>query len=123
MEVLPSVVDNWTELEQQSISTLNNFFCGLHLLVSMAVVASSILLQWELTHFEGTVGAAALFSSITRLSESGIVRFVRTACKALCKHRSEQSGVYQPFTPFLATNGIKKNPLVSFRGNHFNMVF
>ena len=117
MEVLPSVVDNWAELgedEQQGISTLNNFFCGLHLLVGMADVASSTLLQWELTHFEGTVGAAALFGSTTRQSESGIVRLVRTACKALCKHGSEQSGVYQPFTAFLATNSIKKNPPVSF---------
>ena len=126
MEVLSSVVDNWAELgedEQQSISTLNNFFRGLHLLVGMADVASCTLLQWELTHFEGTVGAAALFGSTTRQSESGIVRLVRTACKALCKHGSEQSGVYQPFTAFLATNGIKKNPLVSFRGNRFNIVF
>ena len=126
MEVLPSVVDNWAELgkdEQQGISTLNNFFCGLHLLVGMADVSSSTLLQWELTHFEGTVGAAALFGSTTRQSESGIVRLVRTACKALCKHGSEQSGVYQPFTAFLATNSIKKNPLVSFRGNRFNIVF
>ena len=126
MEVLPSVVDNWAELgedEQQGISTLNNFFCGLHLLVGMADVASSTLLQWELTHFEGTVGAAALFGSTTRQSESGIVRLVRTACKALCKHGSEQSGVYQPFTAFLATNRIKKNPLVSFQGNCFNIVF
>ena len=128
MEVLPSVVDNWAELgedEQQGICTLNNFFCGLHLLVGMADVASSSLLQWELTHFEGTVGAAALFiiSSATRQPESGIVRLIRTACKALCKHGSEQSGVYQPFTTFLATIGIKKNPLVSFRGNHFNIVF
>ena len=126
LEVLPSVVDNWAELgedEQQGISTLNNFFCGLHLLVGMADVASSTLLQWELTHFEGTVGAAGLFSSATRQSESGIVRLIRTACKALCKHGSEQSGVYQPFTTFLATNGIKKNPLVSFRRNRFNIVF
>ena len=48
MEVLPSVVDNWAELgegEQQGISTLNNFFFGLHLLVGMADVASSTLLQ------------------------------------------------------------------------------
>ena len=89
----------------------------------MADVSSSTLLQWELTHFEGTVGAAALFGSTTRQSESGIVRLVRTACKALCKHGSEQSGVYQPFTAFLATNSIKKNPLVSFRGNRFNIVF
>ena len=125
MEVSPSVVDNWAELgegEQQGISTLNNFFCGLHLLVGMADVASSTSLQWELTHFEGAVGAAAHFGSTTRQSESGIVRLVRTACKALCKHGSEQSGVYQPFTAFLATNGINKNPLVSFRGNRFNIV-
>ena len=39
------------------------------------------------------------------------------------QHGSEQSGVYQPFTTFLATNGIKKNPLVSFPGNRFNIVF
>ena len=105
LEVLPSVVDNWAELgedEQQGISTLNNFFCSLHLLVGMADVASSTLLQWELTHFEGTVGAAALFSSATRQSESGIVCLIRTACKALCKHGSEQSGVYQPFTTYLS---------------------
>ena len=80
----------------------------------MADVASSTLLQWELTHFEGTVGAAAHFGSTTRQSESGIVHLVKTACKALCKHGSEQSGVYQPFTAFLATNSINKNPLVSF---------
>ena len=60
LEVLPSVIDYYAELgkdEQQGISTLNNFFCGLHLLKGMADVASSTLLQWELTHFEGTVGA------------------------------------------------------------------
>jgi len=80
----------------------------------MADVASSTLLQWELTHFEGTVGAAALFDNTTRQSESRIICLIRTACKALCKHASEQSGVYLPFTVFLVTNGIKKNPLVSF---------
>ena len=47
LEVLQSVVDNWAGLgedEQQDISTLNNFLCGLHLLVGMADVASSTLL-------------------------------------------------------------------------------
>ena len=73
--------------------------------------------------FEGAVGAATLFSSTSRQSESGIVRLIRTECKALCKHGNEQSGVYQPFTTFLATNGIKKNPLVSFQGKRFNIVF
>ena len=114
------MVDNWAELsidEKQRMSSLNNFSCTLHLLV-----ASSTLLQWELIHFQNSVGAATLFSG-TKKSESGIIRLVRTVCKALCKHGSEQSGVYRPFTSFLASKGVKKNPLVSFRGNRFNIVF
>jgi len=102
LEVLPSVIDNWNQMntnEQQSIGTLNNFFCGLHLLVGMADTASSSLLQWEQAHFEECVGASALPNAFKK-SESGVIRLVRTAFKALCKHASEQSGVYQPFTSF-----------------------
>ena len=112
------VTDNWIDLnveEQQSISTLNNFFCSLHLLVGMADTASSTLLQWERSHFEGSVGAATLFGCDKQF-ESGIKCLVRTACKALCKHVSEQSGVHQPFIAFLKSKGMK-NLLVSFRGN------
>ena len=102
-----------TPEEQGSISTLNNFFCGMHLLVGMADVVSSVLLQWETMHFAESVGAAA-HCTYVRKSESGVVRLVQTACKALCRHGSEQSGVYQSFTSHLATNGIKRNPLASF---------
>ena len=121
LEVLPSVVDNWAKLsieEKQKMSSLNNFFCGLHLLVGMADTASSTVLQWELAH----VGAATLFGG-TKKSESGVIRLIRTACKALCKHGNEQSGVYLPFSSFLASKGVKKNPLVSFRGYRFNILF
>ena len=74
----------------------------------MADTASSTSLQWEPTLFEETIGAAPLFGSIKK-SESGIILLVRTACKALSKHESEQSGVYQPFTSFLASKGVKKS--------------
>jgi len=99
-KVLPSVIDNWAELgedEQLSISTLNNFCGGLHFLVGMADVASSTLLQWQLTHFEGNIGAATLFSGTTTQSESGIVCLIRTACKAFCKHRSKQNWCLSAF--------------------------
>ena len=86
----------------------------------MADTISSTLLQWELSHCEGSVGAATLFSGIKK-SESDIICLVRSTFKALRKHGSEQSGVYQPFTTFLKSKGVKKNPLVSFRGNHFNI--
>lgn len=93
----------------------------MHLLVGMADTASSTLLQWESTHFEGTVGPAGT-GVVAKNLESGVVRLVRTACKALSKHGSEQSGVYQSFTSYLESNGIKRNPLASFRGNRFSMM-
>ena len=121
--ILPSVIQSWNILsqdQQQTMSTLNNFFCGMHVLVGMADTASATLCQWETTHFEG---APVQTCVLKRKSESGIVRLIRTACKVLSKHGSEQSGVYLPFTSFLSSNGIKWNPLASFRGNRFNILF
>ena len=124
-DILPKVVDSWKQMipeEQLSISTLNNFFCGLHLLVGMADVAAITLLEWESTHFEGAVGAAAL-SLCLKKSESGIVCLIRTACKAFSRGGCEKSGVYQAFTSYLRSNGVKRNPLSTFRGNRFNILF
>ena len=124
-DVLPSVVQSWSELsqaEQDQLSCLNNFFCGMHVLVGMADTTSSTLLQWESTHFDSPVGAVASVITASK-SEAGTVRLVRTTCKAMCRHGSEQSGVYQPFTTFLKSNDITKNPLAPFRGNRFNILF
>ena len=124
-EILPTIVQSWEQMtpdEQGSISTLNNFFCGMHVVVGMADTVSSVLLRWESAHFDKSVGAAVSCAFVKK-TESGIVRLVRTACKALCKHGSEQSGVYQAFTSYLSSNGIKRNPLASFRGNRFNILF
>ena len=63
----------------------------------MADTTCSTLLHWEKAHFEAPVGAAATVSTANK-SESGIVRLVHTTCKAMCRHGSEQSGVYQPFS-------------------------
>ena len=78
--------------------------------------AASTLLQWETIHFsEDPVGHGTVV--LVHKSESGAVRFVQTACKALSKHGSEQSGVYQPFTAYLSSNNLPKNALASFKGN------
>ena len=69
LEILPSVINNWNEMntdEQQSIGTLNNFFCGLHLLVGMADTASSVLLQWEQAHTLKNVSVHQLFQMPSR---------------------------------------------------------
>ena len=54
-EILPSVVADWdvlSEDEQLHLSSLNNFFCGMHLTVGMTDCVLSTLLQWENTHFD-----------------------------------------------------------------------
>ena len=125
-EILPSITDNWDELttaKQDHFSSLNNFFCSMHVLVGMADTTSSSLLTWEKTHFETPTGAAAAIHGINQKSESGIIRLVHTACEALGRHGNEQSGVYQPFTTFLKSNNILRNSLAPFRGNRFNILF
>ena len=100
-DILPTVIESlemMTPDEQKGISTLNNFLCGMHVLVGMANSASSALLRWEIAHFDGAADTASCV--IRRKNESGIVRSVRTACKALSKHGSEQSGVYQSFISY-----------------------
>ena len=122
-QILPSVVSDWNVLSEEAkvqLSTLNNFFCGMHLIVGMADTASSSLIQWESSQ---KFDVPQFGPVLVRKSESGIVRLIRTACKALSKHGSEQSGVYQPFTTFLRSNGVARNPLATFRGNRFNILF
>ena len=91
----------------------------MHVLVGLADTASSTLLQWE-NAVEATVGAATIGYA---KSESGIVRLIRTTCKAMGRHANEQSGVYQPFTTFLKANNISRNPLAPFKGNRFSILF
>ena len=92
----------------------------MHLIVEIADVAASTLVQWESSHFEGN---PPFLSKFSRKSESGTVRLIRTACKALSKHGNEQCGVYQAFTSYLSSKAIKKNPLATFKGNRFNILF
>ena len=87
-DVLPFIVQDWDKLsttEQEHMSSLNNFFCGMHVLVGMADATLSTLIQWEHTHFDAPVGAAASVITASK-SEAGTVRLVRTTCKTMCRH-------------------------------------
>ena len=60
-DIYPTVFDTWEQMtpdEQGSVSTLNNFFYGVHVVVGMADAASSVLLRWESMHFDRNIGAA-----------------------------------------------------------------
>ena len=95
-DILPLVISNWDMLSEEEhlhLSSLNNFFCGMHVVVGMADCASSTLLQWESTHFDGNVPPNR--HVLVRKSEPGAIRLIRTACKALSRHGSEQTSHLQ----------------------------
>ena len=114
-DVLPDVVDGWNGLsptERASFSKMNNFFCGLHFLVALADVSAETLRQWESLHSEDVSAG-----------ESGTIRLIRTACKAIQKQCSEQAGCHVMFRAYVHTQGVSLFPIVKFKGNRFNIVF
>ena len=79
-EILPDVVEGWNDLtpeQQQSITRVNNFFCGLHFLVGLADTSAETMKQWEQDE-EGT----------SSNSEAGTLRLIRSTCKAVQKQCS-----------------------------------
>ena len=126
--VLPELIQNWNNLsieEQKSASSLLNFFCGLHSLVHFAEVCNASLIQLENAHFSGQ--PPIFDKSFMKVSESSVVRLIRTTCKALARGADEKSGKYNDFntfvTPFLKENKLHSIPLEEFRGNRFNILF
>lgn len=125
--ILPDVVDNWENLaidEKDAISRMNNFFCGLHLLVGFAETTEKVIQKFESVNCEVPLGAASLAQTkhFSNKSESGVTCTVRTTTKALARGADEKSGCYKAFKNFL--NEInKKERLERFLGNRFNIHF
>ena len=118
-EVLPQVVSNWDGMskdEQQSMSQMYNFFCGMHLVVNMAETVSESLKLFEKDH-------NSMEDTQPNDSESGTIRLVRTVCKAFERRGNEKSGYPLQFNIYLDKHGIEYNPLIHFRGNRFNVIF
>ena len=111
-----------TTEEQLEVEKMNNFFCGMHFMIAMADQADKTLKEWEKLQFDGEKVGAAAMPGIATGYESGTIRLVRTVCKAVEKHGSEQVGCSFPFSEYLKTPGIEKVPLSSFKGNRFNNV-
>ncbi|WAR12743.1 SPIN3-like protein [Mya arenaria] len=127
-EVLPELVENWNELspaEQTSVSTLLNFFCGLHSLVHFAETCNASLIELKNANFNNE--APIFDKSFFKKSESGAARLIRTACKALARGADEKSGKFNDFNLYmkqvLKENDMKSIPLEEFHGNRFNILF
>jgi len=91
-QTLPTVAVNWsqiTEVEQEQLTHVNNFFCGLHFLVDLADCAEETLKLWEVNNSQESSGS------------SGTQRLVHTACKASHHWGSQQCGCYTLFHAYL----------------------
>ena len=109
--ILPDIISGWDKMsphEKTQLTQINNFYCSLHLLVSLAEAAEAVLKEWETNVCE--IGDQSSRSS-------GTQRLVRTACKAFHHKGSEQAGCSLYFCTYCRSNGILKIPLVPFRGN------
>ena len=127
-QVLPAVVTGWRDIsddDKQAMSSMHNLFCGMHYVVNMAETVSEALKLYEKLYLNGGLAGAALLAQnpAKNSTEAGAVRLIRTACKALERHGSEQSGYPEDFAAFLASHGVSRVPLDSFRGNRFNILF
>ena len=92
----------------------------MHVIVGLADTAAAVLSEWEKVCSDLIITSQ---HAMVNKSEPGTIRLIRTACKAFSRHGSEKSEVYQHFTAFLKINNVPRNPLASFRGNRFNIVF
>ncbi len=122
-EILPRVCENWhnlTEEERQSLSRLNNFFCGLHLLVSFAEVCSTALFKYETAQED--VEDNNDEDGESQRNESSIIRCIRSTSKCLARGADEKSGCFQDFRTYCSTENETVR-FVSFHGNRFNIVF
>ena len=134
-EILPDVYSNWDELtedEQTKLVKLNNFYCGLHLLVNFAEIADSVILRYEKLVQEVPVGAGSHPETARFISksESASIRLLRTTAKCLAKGADEKNGCYKDFHSFMLSKNKdenltkdRANMLQQFRGNRFNIIF
>ncbi|XP_053405011.1 uncharacterized protein LOC128558821 [Mercenaria mercenaria] len=126
--VLPELHANWNTLSEENqtaVSQLLNFFCGLHSLVHFAEVSNRAVLEVQKGFFEDL--PPIYDKKFLKSSESGTLRLVRTACKALARGGDEKSGKFAEFKlyskDFLKENGLMCIPLQDFHGNRFNVLF
>ncbi|MCH2377670.1 MAG: hypothetical protein MK231_04815, partial [Pelagibacterales bacterium] len=125
-EILPNVIEGWnslSEVDQNKMKSINNYFCGLHYMVGLADQSEGTLKVFEkLLYDEKLVGSLA-HGGYSNGGESGTLRLIRTLCKAVQERGCEKSGRMVEFQLALEDSGLPENPLIPFKGNRFNVLF
>ncbi|CAC5358011.1 unnamed protein product [Mytilus coruscus] len=129
-EIMPTFLQNWNELtigEQTSTVKVNNFFCGLHLLVNFAECLSPILLQFERMQEKETVIPETSDDEDRPdiqiyAFDAKTISFLRFCGKCFGRGVDEKSGCYSAFKTYCQREN-ENVMFVDFRGNRFNIIF
>lgn len=127
-EIFPEIQLNFNSLtdnEQQLCSQINNFYCGLHLLIGIADVCEAAIKKFEIEYLDGKLIGSAEKPELQRYhkADSGTLRLLRTSSKAFAMGEDEKNGVFLPWKTYLNSKGEKKNYIQRFKHNQFNMIF
>lgn len=99
---------------------MNDFYCGDHLLLNMQDNVSSHLKRWEkIESRDGKLGRENVISW-NRKNESAVFCLLRSISAAFGPEAREDCGRPAQFESIL---GGRKNLLISYRGNRFNVPF
>ncbi len=127
-EILPLVKKNWEKLEERvriNLSKLHRFYCGLHVMIHVAEVNAESLCIAERHHFDDKP-APIYDPTFRKAKESGVLRLIRTACKAFSLGGDQKNGCYARFIvyirPWLEERGLKSLPLTRFNHNRYSIV-
>ncbi|XP_062619501.1 uncharacterized protein LOC134281055 [Saccostrea cucullata] len=123
-ELLPQIREDYhalDDVEKETVSRLNNFFCGIHGLVHMANEAQKGLCEAEKGNFDGN--PPIFDENFSKIDESGCFRLIRSACKAFARRGDEKCGCYGAFRTFFTENRMISLPLQPFKGHRFNILF
>lgn len=126
LNILSNVIEGWadmTEDEHISVSRMNNFFCGLHLLVGTADTCAETLRKFETCSFKGEkVGAQCENSDEIVPQEAGVIRLIRTCSKAFERGVDKKSGCFLDFQTYCSQHQVP-TLFVRYRHNRFNIFF
>ena len=123
-KTLPNVISNWDKLSPETktnMTTINDLYCGKHLVLNLQDYAGAALKEWEQVESDsGKLGREKHLPWSRK--ESATFLAIRSVCEAYGPDASAQAGSPTEFTDYLDKIGDKSN-LKMYRGNRFNIPF
>ena len=134
--IVPDVIQNWENLEpdvQDSLLTMNHFFCNLHALIGFATYSNNGMQtledKWR-KDIGGQLGTETLREFQNKSGEyawshtdSANQRLVRTACSVFPPGGDQKSGAIGSFESYRRMKRIPNMEIKPFRANRFNILF